>query len=335
MRVTISRIAYEAGVSTATVDRVLNDREGVRVKTRDRVVEVANRLGYFGGGARTMVGDVRMAFILPAGSNSFMVDLGRHLLDEAQARPQVSAQLHLIDGFDAGRLAAKLYELGACTDAIGLVGLDHPQVREAIASVQAQGVPVATLVSDIPASGRIGYVGIDNRAAGRLAALLLGRFVGERQGRKVAVFAGSLAYRGHEEREMGFRALLGEDFPLLEISRILEVSDDRERAYDEARRLLRDGPPAAIYNIGAGNEGIARALQEAALTQRVVFIGHELTDSSRRLLLDRSMDAVIDQNPRVEAREIVKLLASAVRKAPEPTYMPRLQVIFRENIPMG
>ncbi len=335
MRATVSRIAHEAGVSTATVDRVLNDRDGVRVKTRDRVIEVANRLGYFGGGARTMVGDVRMDFILPAGSNSFMVELGRHLLGESQARPQVSAQLHLIDGFDADRLADKLYELSSRTDAIGLVGLDHPQVREAIAAAQAKGVAVSTLVSDIPASGRVGYVGIDNRAAGRLAALLLGRFVGAQQGRKVAVFAGSLAYRGHEEREMGFRAMLGEDFPQLEISRLLEVGDDRERAYEAARGLLHEGPPAAIYNIGAGNEGIARALHESGLARRVVFIGHELTDSSRRLLLDRSMDAIIDQNARVEAREIVKLLASVVRNAPEPTYMPRLQVIFRENIPSG
>ena len=53
----------------------------------------------------------------------------------------------------------------------------------------------------------------------------------------------------------------------------------------------------------------------------------------RRLLLDRTMDAVIDQNPRVEAREIVKLLVAAVKGAPEPSYLPRLQVIFRENIP--
>jgi len=335
MRATISRIAHEAGVSTATVDRVLNDREGVRVKTRDRVIEVANRLGYFGGGSRAMVGDVRMDFILPAGSNSFMVALGRHLLAEAQARPQVRAQLHLIDGFDADTLAGKLYELGSSTDAIGLVGLDHPRVREAIAAVQAGGVPVSTLVSDIPASGRVGYVGIDNRAAGRLAGLLVGRFLGGGQGREVAVFAGSLAYRGHEEREMGFRALLGEEFPQLRMSRIVEVSDDRELAYEAASELLRGRPPVAIYNIGAGNQGIARALQEAGLDQRVVFIGHELTDSSRRLLLDRVMDAVIDQNPRVEAREIVKLLVSAVRKVPEPSYMPRLQVIFRENIPAG
>jgi len=47
------------------------------------------------------------------------------------------------------------------------------------------------------------------------------------------------------------------------------------------------------------------------------------------------MDAVIEQNPRVEAREAVRLLASAVRGQTEPSYLPRLQVIFRENIPVN
>lgn len=343
MRPTISLIAREAGMSTATVDRVLNDRDGVRGKTRDRVLAIANRLGYFIQGADAASQDVRVDFVLPAGTNSFMTALGRHLLEEAATRPDVRARLHLIEGFDANKLAQKLYELRDQTQAVGLVGLDHPQVRDAIMALRDSGVHVSTLVSDIPISARMGYVGIDNRAAGRLAALLLGRFLPQHAERRVAVFVGSLAYRGHEEREMGFRSLLSEEFPHLRIAHILEIGDDRDRAFAVTQDLLRKDPPHAIYNIGAGNQGIARALKEArpaeglsskaASAHRIVFVGHDLTEATRRLLLDRTMDAVIDQNPRVEAREIVKLLVAAVKGAPEPSYLPRLQVIFRENIP--
>ena len=45
------------------------------------------------------------------------------------------------------------------------------------------------------------------------------------------------------------------------------------------------------------------------------------------------MDAVIDQNPRVESREAIGLLASAIRGKAFEEHPPRLQVIFRENIP--
>ena len=41
-----------------------------------------------------------------------------------------------------------------------------------------------------------------NRQAGRLAGFLLGRLLGTSAPRKVAMFAGSLSYRGHQEREM-------------------------------------------------------------------------------------------------------------------------------------
>lgn len=51
------------------------------------------------------------------------------------------------------------------------------------------------------------------------------------------------------------------------------------------------------------------------------------------MLLNRTVDAVIDQNPRVEAREIIKLLTATVNGISKPSYPPQLQVVFRENIP--
>lgn len=205
-------------------------------------------------------------------------------------------------------------------------------LREAINALAASGVRIGTLVSDIPTVDKVGYVGVDNRAAGRLAGLLLGRFLPPGP-HHIAVFVGSLAYRGHEEREMGVRAILSEDFPEIRIAGTAEVSDDRDRAYAETMRLLERGDITGIYNIGSGNQGIARVLREARKERDIVFIGHDLTDATRLMLLDRTMDAVIDQNPRVEAREIVRLLASAVWGTVEPEYLPRLQVVFKENIP--
>lgn len=333
MRSTVSHIAKEAGVSSATVDRVLNGRDGVRERTRDIVMEVATRLGYFGPVENVATQEIRMEFLLPAGNNTFMLMLRKYLFDEATAYGGINASLHLIEAFDPENLSQKLRELEGKTDAVALVALDHPMVREAINHLASTGIRVATLVSDISSVNKIGYVGIDNRAAGRLAGLLMGRFLGDGQEHGTAIFIGSSAYRGHEEREMGYRSILAQDFPLLDIVEIIPVSEDRDRAYDEAKRLLASTSIKGIYNIGSGNQGIGRALREAQVGRDVVFIGHDLTDATRLMLLDRTMDAVIDQNPRVEAREAVKLLVSAVRGSKDPEYLPRLQVIFRENIP--
>jgi LacI family transcriptional regulator len=195
-------------------------------------------------------------------------------------------------------------------------------------------VPVLTMVTDISNVSRLGYVGIDNRAAGRLAGHLLGRLM-RPEGREVALFAGSLSYRGHEEREMGFRHLLAEEYPELAIVELREVRDDAERAFAEARALLAAYPRlAGVYNIGGGNRGIARALEEAERAREVTFIGHELTEFTRRLLVTGTVDAIIDQNPRVEARDAVDWLVAAARNAPAPALPPiRIQAIFKENIP--
>ncbi|WP_121066012.1 LacI family DNA-binding transcriptional regulator [Chachezhania antarctica] len=333
MRTTVAQIAREAGVSPATVDRVLNDREGVRPRTRDIVMQIATRLGYFGPAESDDMKKVRMDFVLPAGSNSFMQLMRRNLMEEAQSRGNVDLTLHQIEGFDPSGLSARLMALRGKTDAVGLVSLDHPEVREAVNALSRSGVKISTLLSDLPSVTKVGYVGVDNRAAGRLAGLLVGRFLPRDIRAHVAVFIGSQAYRGHEEREMGFRSILAEEYPDLTISGLTEVSDDRDRAYSETLRLLDSDRISAIYNVGSGNQGIARALRERRLERDVVFVGHDLTEATRMLLLDRTMDAVIDQNPRVQAREIVKLLVSAVKGSSEPDYPPRLQVVFRENIP--
>ncbi len=161
----------------------------------------------------------------------------------------------------------------------------------------------------------------------------MGRFLHPDKTHDVVIVIGSLSYRGHEEREMGFKSILAQDFRNLKISEIVEVSDDRDRAYTEMRRILSKSLPSAIYSVGSGNQGIGQALSEAGIHHETVFIAHDLTGATKRMLLDGTLDAVIDQNPRVEAREVVKLLASSVRGATEPQYLPRLQVVFAENIP--
>ena len=334
MRATITDIARESGVSTATVDRVLNDRPGVKTAMRARVLSAAERLGYLLPASAKIPAPVDVSIVLPGGTNTFIALLAQHLEVTAELRGDLRLHIHSIEGFNPDALAAKLDELQDRTDAIGVIALDHPTVREALRAVAAAGTPVVTLVSDISNVPRLDYVGIDNRAAGRLAGHLLGRFIGLGEG-QVALFAGSLSYRGHEEREMGFRHVLAEDFPGLKTVEFCESHDDVERTYRDARALLeRFERLAGIYNIGAGNRGIARALEEAGRDRSVVYIGHELTPHTRRFLISGTMDAVIDQNPRVEARDALQRLVQAVRSTPgQPLPPVRIQAIFKENIP--
>ena len=278
---------------------------------------------------------LRLDFVLPQGDNAFMLMLQAQIEQQGAARPDLDVRIAVTEGFNPDTLAATLGELQGRTRGVGVVALDHPTVREAIRALSESGVRVVTVASDVLHVPREAYVGIDNRQAGRLAGFVLGRFVGARGRRgKVALFAGSLSYRGHEEREMGFRHVLAEDFPELDIVELREMRDDSARAYAEASQLLDRHPGlAGIYNIGAGNDGVARALKERERAGRTVFVGHEATPDNRALLLDGTIDAVIDQNPRVEAREALNILAGSIRGIRHDPHLPRLQIVFRENLP--
>ena len=336
---TLQDVAREAGVSPATVDRVLNGRDGVRARTREVVLNAARRMGYIAGsvdagGLRSTSDHVTLLFLLPAGTNAFIDLLHRHIDLNAATRPDVTVLVERIEGFNPQTLSARLLDLRGQVQGIGLIAQDHPIVREAIRALAQAGIHVLTLASDVQNVPRIAYVGIDNRQAGRLAGQLMGRFLPAGVAAKVALFAGSLSYRGHEEREMGFRHILREEFPDIQILDLREIMDDRQRAMEETLALLDQHPDlAAIYNVGGGTSGIGTALNARGVARKVVVIGHEATERNKRLLLDGTIDAVIDQNPRVEAREALNILTAAARQQPYAFIPLRLQLVLKENLP--
>jgi LacI family transcriptional regulator len=208
-------------------------------------------------------------------------------------------------------------------------------VRQAIDDLDARGIEVVTLVSDVPGSKRAHFVGIDNSAAGRTAATLLGRFAGERKG-PVAVLAGSLSLRDHAERIYGFQQVLAADFSKLTVLPVREGRDESERCRVVVAALLDECPDLlGIYNAGAGNRGVAEALESAGRAREVIFVGHELTPHSKRFLMRGTMDAVINQDPGHEARSAARvLMALGMKQAIVPDQERiRIDIFVRDNLP--
>lgn len=340
----MEEVAQRADVSLATVDRVLHGRSGVRAATVQRVMRAAADLGYVAEAqARAIAAPkpLRLAFLIPEGSNRFLRMLGDMIgySQEHWAPFNVRCQAEFIEAFNPEALAKQLLRHAKKSDGIAFMALEHPVVREAVAQLAEQGVPTVTLISDLSNSQRAAYVGLDNRAAGRTAAYLIARFMGpvpRGKHAKVAMIAGSLSYKAHEEREAGFLHLFQEQYPAVHVVGAREGQDDAEKNYRQARALFEQHPDlAGIYNIGGGAEGIGRAIHETRLARKPVFIGHGLTPDTRALLIDGTLDAVITQNPQGAVMNCVRIFAN-LRDGREPTSgveQVRSQVIFRENLP--
>ena len=319
---------------------MVNKRSGVHMRTAGQVMRVMRQLGAGGEGAAELSLDraLSLDFVLPQGTNTFINILEQEIRNAAAswAGGRVAARVHRIPGFDPVALSRSLAALGDQTDGVAFVAIDHPAVHEAVTELERKRTPAVTLLSDLSAARRRAYVGIDNRAAGRTAGYLMGRFLRPQSG-KVAMLAGSLSYRGHEEREMGFRHVLREDFAQYDIVGVSEVQDDVTKSQSQVDDLLNaHSDLVGIYNIGGGNRGVARALIGHGRDRDIVFIGHELTEHSRRFLIDGVMDAAINQNPEAEARQAIQLLRDAALgngepPAPQPI---RIDIFLRENLPL-
>jgi LacI family transcriptional regulator len=339
-RTKLHDVARAAGVSLATVDRVLHGRAGVHARTVERVRAVVERLGYRPDPAATRLARksrVRIVFVLPAGTNTFvdMLDRQVHAVLSWLAEQRATAVVERADVFSPEALARHLARLVGRCNAVVVMGLDHPLVRAAIDDLVAHGVVVVTLVSDVPGSKRSRFVGIDNVTAGRTAASLLGRFVGPRTG-SVGIVMGSRALRDHAERLFGFEQVMSTEYARLRLLPPIEGHDSSQRTEPLVTKLLqRETDLVGLYSIGAGNRGIQAALERSGRGASIVWICHELTPHARKALLSGVADAVINQDAGHEVRSACRLAMAALSGEP---VLPdqeriRLDIFLRDNLP--
>ncbi|MEU9378568.1 LacI family DNA-binding transcriptional regulator [Streptomyces sp. NPDC048255] len=282
MAVTLAEVAAHAGVSPATVSRVLNGGYPVAGGTRTRVERAVEELGYIANGpARALaaatsdlvgvlVHDVADSFfgILAGSLQGALAPSGgsdaRRLavVCNTEGNPAAElAYLALLEGQRAGgvvltggaveepghtaALTARVARMAATGAPVVLCGRPPLPVPE--------GLPVATVMFD------------DHGGAFRLAEHLL--TLGHR---RIAYVAGPPDLSTTRERLAGHRAaLLRHDPDLPEACAPLTVYAGFERAagYDATRELLRRGLPFTA--VGAANDnvatGVAAALREAGI----------------------------------------------------------------------
>ncbi len=123
-----------------------------------------------------------------------MAGLRAEVLDAAR-RAGMERMRITISGYGSlryGLLVAELDEAEALKPAgVAFVAVDAPDVAAGVSRLRRAGIPVVTLVLRPQWLGARHFTGIDNIAAGRTAASLLGRFTGGRKG-TVAIMAGSM-----------------------------------------------------------------------------------------------------------------------------------------------
>ena len=319
-RPTIRDVAKQAGLSATTVDRAINARLKVRPETMRKIADAALAIGYHGQRLmeerlREDLPECRLGFLLLEGAHSsFNRGLGARIDQEVKSIGDArgSATVRYVSWSDPALTAKCLLDLGEGVEAIAAICIDHPLITAAVATLKNKGVPVFSLLSDFAAGVREGYVGLNNRKAGRAGGWFVARTV-TRPGR-VSVMVGSERFHGHEMREIGFRSILRERAPQLELIDTVVNPGSEIAAYNETKMLLsRYADLVAINVAGFGPEGVIRAIRECGKARDIIVVCNEATPESIEALAEEVVTLVIDTPLDPMCRDLVSLMRNAVR----------------------
>ncbi|MBS4208654.1 LacI family DNA-binding transcriptional regulator [Bacillus sp. FJAT-50079] len=303
-KITAKMIAEELGVSTATVDRVLNNRKGVSEKTIKRVKEKADELGYRPNTAAKFLSTQKrteVGFILPV--------LPEYFWDEVEKAIEKSAELYADFGFGAHihRVEAlpkerqinyikKMIENNPY-DALVISPIDADPFTEVINEGIQRGIPIFTLNNDVPKSNRISFVGGDYYQAGFLAAELIYLFAKELN--EVILIREDEDSFQMANKEKGFRDYFQFNGLNIKIKTIPVISDHIQLDEVWKKEILRS--TNAIYVANGILGEIAEYLHENQYNDSKILIGHDMSEKIYQYIERQIVRATICQDPASQA----------------------------------
>lgn len=176
---------------------------------------------------------------------------------------------------------------------------NSPEALSAVLSqARAQGITVvaheATGIENVDAD----IESFDNKSYGEDIMKAIGEATGG-EGQYVQ-FVGGLTAKTHMEWvEAAYNYQLA-NFPGMErVETPIESTDNETAAYEKAKEVLGKYPNIRAFQGSAGNDvpGIARAIEEAGLTDKVVVMGTSIPSAAKKYLEAGSIDRIFWWDP--------------------------------------
>ena len=312
-RFPIKEIAAQAGLGTATIDRVLNNRANVSPQTHARVQKALEELKsqetLLSANGRRLFFD----FIVEA-PKRFSNEIKRAIeeavpeIGNAVCRSRFTSNEFMSDD-DIISILKRIKLRGS--HGVCIKTRNTPRIRDAINTVCQSGIPVITLVTDLHGTDRIAYVGLDNVGAGATAAYLIEQTLGN-QNKTILTTQSHEYFLGEANRESAFDANLKSNTPKINVIKIKGGGGldqpTKSLVYDA---ILNQQNIDGVYSMGGGNKSILSAIEELNLKPKI-YIAHDLDKDNRDLLLKRKITFVLHHNLKNDLKQVFSAFLSYI-----------------------
>ncbi len=334
MPVTLKDIAREAGVSIATVSKVLRDEPEtfIGARTRDKVVTVARQLGYRQNlHARTLrLGKSELIGLMAYDVTTRVALLRLQAADRAIRERGYRTAVWIA----AARQDAELRALEECqssmADGLLLIQPSAELTVEALKPLLESGIPVVTM-AQVPGVD-LDCVTVDRKVGGYLAIDHLIR-LGHR---RIAYIHGDQRYETDRSRTEGYVQAFTEHG--LEVDRTLfvEAGAGYRNGYRAAQELLsRGGDQTAVFcNNDENAIGAMRAFREAGLRipEDLAVVGFDNLEASEFAPVPlTTISQPIEEQSHLAVERLFQRLEPGF-DAPEPHFVSLPpQLVIRES----
>lgn len=340
MRPTAKDLAKAAGVSLATVDRVLNDRPNASKKSVTKVNEAIERIGFVRNIAAVNLARSKIykfLFVLPSSGDQYLRELLNHV-EEANrnlASDLIDVNAVQISVDDPHEVANFLTTLNAeDVDGVAIMAPESPQVRDAMVRLHDRGIKVVQFLSGQEKMENADFVGIDNFAAGATAGRIIGRFHPSGKG-QILIISETMQAQDSIERRIGLDRIMSDKFPGLNILPSLETYGSTERALEIIERSFKYNTDiVAVYVLSSEANVPVSAVSKCTDIKNLTVIVHERTPFTEKSIRDENIDAIIAQNPGHTVRSAIRIMRARTdhREPLASQENIRIEVLFKENL---
>lgn len=336
----IKDIAQALGISIGTVDRALHERTGVSPKTKARVLQMAEQLGYkpnLAAQALKLNRRIEIAVVLPKQISHFFDPLRAGIRAAAEATVGLHVKVTFYEYQRLGQGDLELLEarLKDKYDGIIFTPGNPRKLDPVIHRLTVHGTAMLCVASDAPGSDRIGLVSAHAYTSGALAAELLAHKLYRKT--NVATITGELTTLDHAEKLRGFAATLAMIAPHLSLLPAVESHERPKEAYRQTLTLLHgDSKPQGLYISTANSIPVLQALEEEGMLGKIQVVTTDLFQELVPLIETGKVLATLYQRPFTQGKVAFESLITHLLEDKKTSPMIRLapHIIFRSNLPL-
>ncbi len=349
MKATIKDVAKEAGVSTGTVDRVINNKGNVAKKTEKKVLEAIEKLNYTKSPiAKALVSrrkHIKIGVVFPHLEHYFWQEVFKGI-EEVREKLEAFGVEIIVETTKTYNIEEHIRAVDKLVkkevNGIAMISYDDIRCREVIDKLVEKNIQVATFISDSPKSRRLIFNGEDSIKAGNIAGKLMGLYL---KGKGNILIVGVHKILScMQDRIEGFKSLINNEFEDIQIIEIIENKELVNGEEDEYRTIIENiikeviekkNEIDGIYVTNSFTGSVGNLLKKYNYDKEIVLVGHENTDEIRDLIRKNIVKATVYQNQKEEIIRSIEILYEKItdnKKAyPNVQYID-LGILIKEKL---